>query len=86
MGRSNLFGDITSGLLVKYGTANTIGPVALVAGTGVTIENGDAQNGSPTIIIGQPVATTDSVQLEEYYTDLTVFEKVVKIASEKLLI
>jgi len=60
--RRNLFGDITSGLLVKYGTANTIGPVALVAGTGVTIENGDAQNGSPTIIIGQPVATTDSVQ------------------------
>jgi len=37
------------------------------------------------IVTSGGVLTTDSVQLEEYYTDLTVFEKVVKIASDKLL-
>jgi nucleoside 2-deoxyribosyltransferase len=38
------------------------------------------------IVTSGGVLTTDSVQSEKYYTDLTVFEKVVKIASDKLLI
>ena len=37
------------------------------------------------IVSSGGVLTTDSVQSEEYYTDLTVFEKVIKIASNKLL-
>jgi nucleoside 2-deoxyribosyltransferase len=38
------------------------------------------------IVTSGGVLTTDSIQSEKYYTDLTVFEKVVKIASDKLLI
>ena len=38
------------------------------------------------IVTSGGVLTTDSVQSEKYYTDLTVIEKVVKIASDKLLI
>jgi len=37
------------------------------------------------IVTSGGVLTTDSVQSEKYYTDLTVFEKVIKIASNKLL-
>jgi nucleoside 2-deoxyribosyltransferase len=37
------------------------------------------------IVTSGGVLKTDSVQSEKYYTDLTVFEKVVKIASNKLL-
>jgi nucleoside 2-deoxyribosyltransferase len=37
------------------------------------------------IVTSGGVLTTDSVQSEKYYTDLTVFEKVIKIASDKLL-
>ena len=37
------------------------------------------------IVTSGGVLKTDSVQSEKYYTDLIVFEKVVKIASDKLL-
>jgi nucleoside 2-deoxyribosyltransferase len=37
------------------------------------------------IVTSEGVLTTNSVQSEKYYTDLTVFEKVIKIASDKLL-
>ena len=37
------------------------------------------------IVTSGGVLKTDSVQSEKYYTDLTVFEKVVKIGSNKLL-
>jgi nucleoside 2-deoxyribosyltransferase len=37
------------------------------------------------IVSSGGVLTTESIQSENYYTDLTVFEKVVKIAFDKLL-
>ena len=37
------------------------------------------------IVSSGGVLTSESIQSESYYTDLTVFEKVVKIASDKLL-
>ena len=86
--RRNLFGDITGGLLVKYSTANTIGPVALVQGTGVTITHGDAQTGSPTIAIGQAVATTDSVQFRDLTLsgNLYVFGNIAAVYSNTLVV
>jgi hypothetical protein len=71
--RRNLFGDMTAGLIVKYGAANTLGPVSLVQGTGVTITNGDGQAGNPTIAIGQAVATTDSVRFANVTVNGTLF-------------
>ena len=61
-GRDNLFGDMAGGLVAKIFGANTLAPIAIVGGTGVTVTDGDAQSGNPTIAIGQPVAITDSVQ------------------------
>lgn len=63
--RRNLFSDFQSGLVVKVGGAtNTLVATSIVGGTGVTVTDGDAQNGNPTIAIGQPVAVTDSVQFK----------------------
>ena len=59
--RRNLFGDMTGGLVAKIFASNTLTPVSIVGGTGVTVTDGDAQSGAPTISIGQPVAVTDSV-------------------------
>ena len=62
--RRNLFGDMTGGLVAKIVGSNTLAPVSILAGTGVVIADGDAQSGSPTISIGQNVATTASVTFE----------------------
>lgn len=62
--RRNLFGDMTGGLVAKIVGSNTLAPVSILAGTGVIVTDGDAQSGSPTISIGQNVATTASVTFE----------------------
>jgi hypothetical protein len=60
--RRNLFSDFSGGLVAKIGGAtNTLVATSIVAGTGVYVTDGDAQNGSPTIAIGQNVHPTASV-------------------------
>ena len=60
--RRNLFSDFAGGLVAKIGGAtNTLVATSIVAGTGVYVTDGDAQNGSPTIAIGQNVHPTASV-------------------------
>jgi hypothetical protein len=61
--RRNLFSDFGNGIVARIGGAtNTLAAISIVQGTGVTVTDGDGQNGNPTIAIGQPVAITDSVQ------------------------
>jgi hypothetical protein len=61
--RRNLFSDFGNGIVAKVGGGtNTLVAISIVQGTGVTVTDGDGQNGNPTIAIGQPVAITDSVQ------------------------
>ena len=63
--RRNLFSDFGNGIVAKIGGAtNTLAAISIVQGTGVTVTDGDGQNGNPTIAIGQPVAITDSVQFK----------------------
>ena len=60
--RRNLFSDFSGGLVAKIGGAtNTLVATSIVAGTGVYVTDGDAQNGNPTIAIGQNVHPTASV-------------------------
>lgn len=60
--RRNLFSDFSNGLVAKIGGAtNTLVATSIVAGTGVYVTDGDAQNGNPTIAIGQNVHPTASV-------------------------
>ena len=66
--RNNLFSDMTAGLVAKVFGSNTLSPVSILGGTGVSIADGSAQSGSPTISIGQNVATTASVT----FRDLTL--------------
>jgi hypothetical protein len=63
--RNNLFSDMTGGLVAKIFGSNTLSPVSILGGTGVSIADGSAQSGSPTISIGQNVATTSSVTFKD---------------------
>lgn len=84
--RRNLFGDMTGGLVAKIFASNTLTPVSIVGGTGVTVTDGDAQAGAPTISIGQPVATTDSVTFKNVSVtaNLTVYGDVTTFGANNL--
>ena len=87
--RRNLFSDFSNGIVAKIGGAtNTLAAISIVQGTGVTVTDGDGQNGNPTIAIGQPVAITDSVQFRNLTLsgNLYVLGNVTSVYSNTLVI
>ena len=87
--RRNLFSDFGNGIVARIGGAtNTLAAISIVQGTGVTVTDGDGQNGNPTIAIGQPVAITDSVQFRNLTLsgNLYVFGNVTAVYSNTLVI
>lgn len=87
--RRNLFSDFGNGIVAKIGGAtNTLAAISIVQGTGVTVTDGDGQNGNPTIAIGQPVAITDSVQFRNLTLsgNLLVLGNVTAVYSNTLVI
>ena len=87
--RRNLFSDFGNGIVARIGGAtNTLAAISIVQGTGVTVTDGDGQNGNPTIAIGQPVAITDSVQFRNLTLsgNLYVLGNVTAIYSNTLVV
>ena len=87
--RRNLFSDFGNGIVAKIGGAtNTLAAISIVQGTGVTVTDGDGQNGNPTIAIGQPVAITDSVQFRNLSLsgNLYVLGNVAAVYSNTLIV
>jgi hypothetical protein len=86
--RNNLFSDMTGGLVAKVFASNTLTPVSILGGTGVSIADGSAQSGSPTISIGQNVATTASVTFRDLTLsgNLYVFGNIAAIYSNTLVV
>ena len=86
--RNNLFSDMTGGLVAKVFGSNTLSPVSILGGTGVSIADGSAQSGSPTISIGQNVATTASVTFRDLTLsgNLYVFGNIAAVYSNTLVV